>query len=89
MNNNIFDLDTEILQKLKSLIELNKFKFPSDEQIKKSLKKIEKLTNTGWLLPSNETIDEHRKFLKNIDNQEELNNLFIEYFKRDNNLKKL
>lgn len=39
-------------------------------------------------MPSYETSDEHWKFLNNIDNQEKLNNLFIEYFKRDNNLQK-
>ncbi|MGM9882061.1 MAG: hypothetical protein ACI31S_04390 [Bacilli bacterium] len=88
MNNNIFDTDIEFLEKIKLLIELNKFELPSNEQIKIVLKKIEKLANAGWLLPSYETSDEHWKFLNNIDNQEKLNNLFIEYFKRDNNLQK-
>lgn len=89
MNNSIFDIDTEILKKIKLLVDIDKFELPTDEQIKKVLKKIVRLANKGWLLPSNETIDDHQKFLNNIDNQEKLNNLFIEYFKRDNNLQRI
>lgn len=68
---------------------IDKFELPTDEQIKNTLKKITRLANMGWLLPSNENIDDHRKFLNNIDNQEKLNSLFIEYFKRENNLQKI
>lgn len=40
MNNNIFDTDIEFLEKIKLLIELNKFELPSNEQIKIVLKKL-------------------------------------------------
>jgi len=84
MNSNIFDFDDTFLKRLESLIDVGKLELPSDEQIKDTLKKVKKLSKTGWLLPNEENSDEHWNFINNSDNIKKLDRLFDSYFSKKN-----
>lgn len=85
----MFEYDSKIVKIFKELLADNERNRPTEAQAKATLKKIEKLANTGWLLPTNETVEDHWNFLNNTDNSEELNRLFVEYFNRDNNIQRI
>lgn len=84
----IIKFDREVFEKLRTIFDEINANVPSDKEVKETLKKIEKLADTGWLLPGYETSDDHWKFLNNIDNIDKLNDLFMEYFQRDNNFQR-
>ena len=54
MDRDLFGLDNTFLKELKLLIDIGKVKLPSEQQIKDTLKKVKKLSKTGWLLPNDE-----------------------------------
>lgn len=79
----------EYIRKFDILLNNSKLKFPQEENFKSALNKIKQLAKKGYLLPNDETMEDHWNFLRNIDNEAKLNELFINYFECDNNFEKL
>lgn len=84
MDRDLFGLDNTFLKELKLLIDVGKVKLPSEQQIKDTLKKVKKLSKTGWLLPNDENSKEHWDFLNNSDDVKKLDRLFNLYFSKKN-----
>lgn len=82
MNRDLFELDDTFLKELKLLINAEKSKFPSEQQIKDTLKKVKNLSKTCWLLPNEENSKEHWEFLNNSDDIEKLDRFFNIYFSK-------
>lgn len=82
MDRDLFGLDNTFLKELKLLIDVGKVKLPSEQQIKDTLKKVKKLSKTGWLLPNDENSKEHWDFLNNSDDVKKLDRLFNLYFSK-------
>ena len=84
MDRDLFELDNTFLKELKLLIDVGKVKLPSEQQIKDTLKKVKKLSKTGWLLPNDENSKEHWDFLNNSDDVKKLDRLFNLYLSTKN-----
>ena len=79
----MIEFDDAFIKKLQSLIDMDKLQVPSETEIKGTLKKIKELAKTGWVLPIEETSEEHWKFLDNRNDIVKLDDLFRYYFNND------
>ena len=55
----MIEFDDTLIQRIQSLIDMGKLQVPSGTEIKETLKKIKELAKTGWVLPNEETSEEH------------------------------
>ena len=79
----MIEFDDTLIQRIQSLIDMGKLQVPSGTEIKETLKKIKELAKTGWVLPNEETSEEHWNFLNNRNNIVKLDDLFRHYFNDD------
>lgn len=79
----MIEFDDTFIKKLQSLIDMGKLQVPSETEIKETLKKIKELAKTGWVLPIEETSEEHWNFLNNRNDIVKLGDLFRYYFNND------
>lgn len=79
----MIEFDDTYIQKFQSLIDVGKLQVPSEPEIQETLKKIKELAKTGWMLPIEETPEEHWEFLNNRHDIVKLDDLFRHYFNDD------
>lgn len=79
----MIEFDDTFIKKLQSLIDIGKLQFPIETEVKETLKKIKELAKTGWVLPIEETSEEHWEFLNNRNDTVKLGDLFRYYFNND------
>ena len=79
----MIEFDDTLIQRIQSLIDMGKLQVPSGTEIKETLKKIKELAKTGWVLPNEETSEEHWNFLNNRNDIVKLDDLFRHYFNDD------
>lgn len=77
------EFNDTFIQKFQSLIDMDELQVPSETEIKETLKRIKELAKTGWVLPNEETLEEHWKFLNNRNDIVKLDDLFRHYFNDD------
>lgn len=77
------EFDDTFIQKFQSLIDMDELQAPSETEIKETLKRIKELAKTGWVLPNEETPEEHWKFINNRNDIVKLDALFRHYFTDD------
>lgn len=79
----MIEFDDTFIKKLQSLIDIGKLQVPIETEVKETLKKIKELAKTGWVLPIEETSEEHWEFLNNRNDTVKLGDLFRYYFNND------
>lgn len=79
----MIEFDDTFIKKLQSIIDIGKLQVPIETEVKKTLKKIKELAKTGWVLPIEETSEEHWEFLNNRNDTVKLGDLFRYYFNND------